>query len=97
MTQLPFTRDDEFAESHLTSNEEFLTEPERELNAFVHAMASLVGPGAIRQLTELWLDELACMDCVPQLVGPNWRLVSLSASLKLASLVIDSQLSDRCI
>jgi hypothetical protein len=95
MTQLPFIH--ESAESYLVTNEEYLTEPERELRSFVHAMASLVGPGAIRQLTELWLDELACLDCVPGPMGPNWRLVSLSASMKLASLVIASQLSAPCI
>lgn len=94
MTQIPLTHDHECAESYLTTSEEFLTEPERELRAFIHAMASLVGPGAIRQLSELWLDELACLDCIPGPMGPNWRLVSLSASMKLACLVIASQLSD---
>jgi hypothetical protein len=67
--------------------------PERELNSFIASMTSLVGPGASSSLTELWLDELACMECIPGSEDFNWRSVSVSASMKLASRVIASQLS----
>ena len=97
MTQLRLMHGHECAESHLTIGDEWLTEPERELRAFIHAMASLVGPDAISPLTELWLDELACLDCTPGPQSPDWRLVSLAASMKLACRVIASQFLDTCI
>ncbi len=71
----------------------FLSVPERELNCFIDSMTSLIGPGASGSLTELWLDELACMECIPESESFNWRSVSVSASMKLASRVIASQLS----
>ena len=70
--------------------------PERELNSFIDSMTSLIGPGAFRPLTELWLNELACLECLPGSESFNWRSVSPSASAKLASRVIASQLSGRC-
>jgi hypothetical protein len=70
-----------------------ITEPERELNSFINSVASLIGPGASGSLTELWLDELACMERIPGSESFSWRSVSLSASVKLASRVIASQLS----
>ena len=73
-----------------------VSEPERELNSFINSMASLIGPGASRSLTELWLNELACMEWIPGSESFNWRSVSVSASLKLANRVIASQLSGPC-
>jgi hypothetical protein len=70
--------------------------PELELNSFITSMASLLGPGASRSLTELWLNELACMEWIPGSESFNWRSVSVSASLKLANRVIASQLSGPC-
>ena len=70
-----------------------LSEPERELSSFVNSMANLTGPGASTALTDLWLDELTYMGCIPGSESFNWRSVSLSASVKLASRVIASQLS----
>lgn len=75
---------------------EHVSAPERELNSFINSMASLIGPGGARALTDLWLDELACMECIPGSESFNWRSVSLSASVKLASRVIASQLSGPC-
>ncbi len=75
------------------SDRESISEPERELNNFIDSMISLVGAGASRSLTELWLDELACMEWIPGSDSFNWRLVSASASVKLAGRVIGSQLS----
>jgi glyoxylase-like metal-dependent hydrolase (beta-lactamase superfamily II) len=57
----------------------------------------LAGPGSTRALTELWLYELACMDCVPEPNGGDWRTVSLAASTKLASKLIALQLAQRVI
>lgn len=70
-----------------------ISEPERELYNFINSMASLIGPGASWSLTDLWLDELACMERIPGSESFNWRSVSLSASVKLASQVVASQLS----
>jgi hypothetical protein len=42
-----------------------LSEPERELSSFLNSMASLIGPGASRALTDLWLDELAVWSASP--------------------------------
>jgi hypothetical protein len=73
-----------------------ISEPERELNSFISSMTSLIGPGASGSLTEVWLDELTCMECTPGSEHFSWRSVSLSASMKLASQVIASQLSGPC-
>jgi hypothetical protein len=70
-----------------------LSVPERELNSFINSMTSMVGPGASGSLTELWLDEVACLACIHDSENFNWRSVSVSASMKLASRVIASQLS----
>ena len=72
---------------------ESISEPERELNSFIESMMSLVGAGASGSLTELWLDELACMERVPGSENFNWRMVSASASVKLAGKVTGSQRS----
>lgn len=66
--------------------------PERELLNFIDSVAMLIGQGSTRTLTELWLDELACMDCVPDPNGTDWRMVSLAASARLASRLIALQL-----
>ena len=68
---------------------------ERELRCFVNTMAGLVGPDTSKWLTDLWLNELACMECIPGSESFNWGSVSLSASAKLAGQVISSQLSRR--
>ena len=70
-----------------------VSDAERELNSFVNSVAGLIGPGASRSLSELWLAELACMEYIPGSEGFSWRSVSLSASVKLASQLIASQLS----
>ena len=73
-----------------------ISEPQRELNTFINSMSGLIGPITSESLTELWLDELACMECIPGSESFDWRLVSLSASAKLASRVIASQLTGAC-
>jgi hypothetical protein len=66
--------------------------PERELLDFIRTVTKLLGPSSTRVLTEIWLDEVACMDCTPVPGSLDWRMVSLAASTKLASQLIASQL-----
>lgn len=58
--------------------------PERELLGFIDSVAKLIGLDSTRVLTEIWLDELACMDYMPEPDSKDWRIVSLAASTKLA-------------
>ena len=71
-----------------------ISEPERELLNFINSVGELMGPGSTRALTEIWLDELACMDCIPEPTSERWRIVSLRASASLASKLIALQLRD---
>ena len=71
-----------------------VSEPESELLSFINSVGELLGPSSTRTLTEVWLDELACMDCIPEPVSKGWRIVSLRASASLASKLIASQLGD---
>ncbi len=73
-----------------------ISDAERELNSFINSMTGLMGMSASMCLTELWLNELACMECIPGSDGFNWRSVSLSASIRLAGRVIASQVSGSC-
>jgi hypothetical protein len=93
MAELRLIQNQESIEKGAAINRKPMSEPERELSSFINSMASLIGPGASGVLTDLWLDELACMEYIPGSESFNWRSVSLSASAKLASLVIASQLS----
>jgi hypothetical protein len=62
---------------------------ERELSDFVNSVADLFGPDQTRFLTEIWLDTVASMDRMPGPTSPEWRLVSVAASARLARLLID--------
>jgi hypothetical protein len=75
-------------------NSRAISEPERELLSFINSVGELIGPGSTRILTEIWLNELACMDCLPQPISKDWRIVSLRASASLANKLIASQLGD---
>ena len=96
MSELRLIQSKESIERAAAIEQKSISEPERELNIFINSMASLIGPEASRSLTELWLDELACMECIPGSESFDWRSVSVSASVKLASRVIASQLSGLC-
>ena len=96
MSELRLIPSEESIEDGTAIDRKPLSEPERELNSFINSMTSLIGPGASASLTDLWLDELACMECIPGSESSNWRSVSLSASAKLARRVIASQLSGLC-
>jgi hypothetical protein len=65
--------------------------PERELLNFIDSVAMLIGPASTHILTEIWLDELACMDCIPEPNSSDWRMVSLAASARLASKLMSLQ------
>lgn len=72
-----------------------LSAPASELRNFIDWVARLVRrPVSTRILTEIWLDELTCMDCTPEPISKGWRIVSLRASTSLANSLIASQLRD---
>ena len=96
MPQLRLIPSEQSIEMAPATGREHVSEPERELNSFINSVASLLGPGASGTLTDLWLDELACVECTPGSESFNWRSVSLSASVKLANRIIASQLSAPC-
>ncbi len=73
---------------------EVIPVPKRELLDFIGTVVSILGPGAKSYLTEIWLDELAYMDCPPVPTSPDWRRVSLAASARIASRLIEVQLRD---
>ena len=93
MSELRLMQSHESTGKSLENGDRGASVPERELNRFISSMTSLIGQSAAISLTELWLDELACIECVPGTKSFNWRSVSVSASTKLASRVIASQLS----
>lgn len=96
MSELRLILSEESIEKSAAFDQRRMSDPERELNSFINSMASLIGPEASSSLTEMWLNELACMECIPGSESFNWRSVSVSASVKLANRVIASQLSGRC-
>jgi len=58
--------------------------PERELLSFIEGVSELIGPESQNRLREIWLDELACLDCMPGPSSSEWRQVTLSAFRRLA-------------
>jgi hypothetical protein len=70
---------------------------ERELLIFIDAVLELIGPESQRILSEIWLDELACMDRIPEPSSPDWRWVTLAASRRLAMRLIDIPFSRPCV
>jgi hypothetical protein len=70
--------------------------PERELLGFVSAVTELFGAEQTRVLTEIWLDELASMEAMPEPMSTEWRLVTLGAWARLAGRLFDVCLSANC-
>jgi hypothetical protein len=66
-----------------------VTLPKRELLEFIHVVCSVLGADMASVLTELWLDELASMDRTPEPTSPEWRLVTLGASARLVSRLLE--------
>jgi len=62
---------------------------ERELQSFIDAVTDFFGPEKTKFLTEIWLDELASMERMPEPTSPDWHLVTLAASARLATCFID--------
>jgi hypothetical protein len=58
---------------------------ECELLTFVKSVKDLFGPDQNGFLTEIWLDALASMDCMPGPTSPDWSMVTFAASLRLAT------------
>jgi hypothetical protein len=58
---------------------------ERELLRFVDSVSDMFGPDQSKFLTEIWMDALASMECMPGPTSPDWRLVTLAASVRLAA------------
>ena len=92
MHELLLSSNVRIAYEHSSSDRDNASVPERELLGFIRAVTELLGPSSTGALTEIWLNELACMDCTPGPGGPDWRMVSLAASTSLASQLIASQL-----
>ena len=58
---------------------------ERELSAFISAVAKLYGPEQARLSAEDWLDKSEVMDSPPRSEARNWRAVTVAASARLAN------------
>jgi len=76
-----------------SSGEARIPVPQRELLAFLETASDLIGAESRGLLTEIWLDQLACLDRMPEPSSPNWRLVTLAAFSALAMRLIDTQIS----
>jgi hypothetical protein len=72
--------------SERTSNTcgDLMTMAQRELSAFITAVAELFGPEQARLSAEAWLDELASMDWLPGPTSRDWRAVTIAALVRLA-------------
>jgi hypothetical protein len=75
-----------------SAGEESIPVPQRELLAFIETASNLIGAVNRSFLTEIWLDQLASMDRMPEPSSPNWRLVTLAAFRALAMHLIDMQI-----
>ncbi len=58
---------------------------ERELFAFIGAVAQLYGPEEAKLSAEDWLDESELMDSPPRSTSRDWRAVTIAASARLAN------------
>lgn len=62
---------------------------ECELLTFLDSVKDLFGPDQNKFLTEVWLDALASMDCMPGPASPDWRMVTLAAWIRLAAHLLE--------
>ena len=58
---------------------------ERELSAFIAAVAELFGANQARISAEDWLDETELVDVSPRSTRRDWRAVTIAASVRLAN------------
>ena len=66
--------------------------PQRELLDFIDSVLQPAGQGAARFLTDIWLDEVARMEYLPSPASPAWKLVTLAASARLTSRLMEGRL-----
>lgn len=92
MHELQLSSNNGIGYKHSPRDGDSVSVPERELLDFIRAVTELLGPSSTRALTEIWLNELACMECTPGPGSPDWRMVSLAASTSLAGQLIALQL-----
>jgi hypothetical protein len=62
---------------------------ERELRSFVGSVIDLLGSEGAKLLEDIWLDEVAEMERTPEPTSPQWRLVSIAASSRLAGRLME--------
>lgn len=95
MSEPQMNRDPLFAPGDAMRSDEPRSAPHRELHQFISAVDDLIlRSSSAYFLTEIWLDELAQMDCTSSSTDRNWRVVSLLASKRLMRLLVESQLRD---
>ena len=58
---------------------------ERELSAFIAAVAELFGADQARMSVEDWLDESELMGASPRSTHRDWRAITIAASVRLAN------------
>jgi hypothetical protein len=58
---------------------------ERELSAFIAAVAELFGADHARMSVEDWLDESELLDVLPRSTRRDWRAITIAASVRLAN------------
>lgn len=58
---------------------------ERELSAFIAAVAELYGAEEARASAEDWFDESELMDFSPRSTHRDWRTITIAASVRLAN------------
>ena len=62
--------------------------PQHELLRFIDTVSGLIGTEPRNLLKEIWLDELACLDCMPEPCSSEWHLVTLAAFRRLGFTLI---------
>ena len=66
---------------------ELMSMAERELGAFISAVTELFGSEQARLAVEDWLDKLELMETLPGLTSHDCRLITITASARLANRV----------
>ena len=67
---------------------------ERELSAFIAAVAELFGVDQARTSVEDWLDESESMDVSHQSTRRDWRTITIAASVRLVNRLNAGKASD---
>ena len=70
--------------------------PELELLGFISSVTELLGSDQTNILTEIWLDELASTDAMPEPTSVQWRLVTLGAWARLSQRLLDICINGDC-